>query len=221
MDGVLCLNDRFITDKQKIGEFNDYFSDFCRKNINVPDLDITTIDAGNAKDGRFLSYNENIIEVFKRDNLSNIVYGKDFRKTLNPMKLTDPTESRLAFNLEKIRNYLCFADNSGNLQKDIKGKFSCFQYIRRVGVKVCTLLEEEHIEKEESLEYLSKKFGDIDVEPFKKVNFYFKDIGKLTSFLIKSEKSKKLLEESLTCYETILKEIVDKYSAKSVRDKKL
>lgn len=219
LDGILYFEDKFVLNKAMLKKINLELSEFKKSRSFYPELDLTILDAGNSKDGRFLSYNENIMMVFKSNKNSKLTYGKNFVNKMSPVYLTDPTETRLSMNLEALRKYLVFKRNSSNLDFELNSQFNCFQYIRRLGVKVATLLEEKDLEKKEGIEYLISTFPSINFSALKEIETNFNNINSLRNFLIDNkENAVKLIEEGTECYELVLKKITEEHPAKGIKN---
>ena len=216
IDAIVLVHSPFHIPQEFSRTVNKEFATFYVSHKFVPDLDITVIDSGHMGDGRFMSYSETLSAVFSSPEQSTIVYGEDFRDSLQLVRLFDSCEARLAFNLEKLRKYLLLFQNTSSPDAEMHTRLNSFQYIRRIGVKTATLLDKEDLEKEASVLYLEQHFPDIDFSPLKKVNSSFKSTGSVMELVAHREKSTALLYSSLAMYESLLKSIVEQYPMRSV-----
>lgn len=185
-------------------------------------LDVAIIDAGHARDGRFIPYNDNFAKVFDPENGdSKVVHGKNFIDILRPVELIDPIEARLAFNLQTLRIYLLFgrcnfkAVNGVNPIRELH----VLQQVRSIARKVVMLVSPDMKlakSKCDCLRALKEYLPDVSLEPLFEIENLFENREAVIDILFNGD-AMPFLVRSLECYENILRYIVEKFPAKSFR----
>lgn len=226
IDGVFFFWDHFVTDKKTLLTLAEQLREefqFLRFDF-AGFMDLSTIDAGNASDGRFIPYNDNFSKIFDANTGdSQIVFGKEFVSALSLVKLIDPVEAHLAYNLQSLRNHICFGrctyrwPNGVNPYKELR----TMRQIQAVSRKVMMLIESDNIalakSKREALKRLETLAQWIDFEPFWVVDRLMQDISKVIDLILAATQSPILLINALDCYERTLQWVVQTRPARSFK----
>lgn len=188
-------------------------------------LDASIIDAGNARDGRFIPYNDNFSKIFDPvDGDSKLICGKFFVKEMSPVTLVDPVEARIAFNLQALRTYLIFGRCN---QKFINGvnpyrELKIFSQVRSLGRKVMQLIEPDNMEvlkdKKKAFCALKKNCPNIDCGALDEIEKMFQDRNEVIDIIMSTE-TRDILAGALTCYEQVVRHIVQNFPSRSVKER--
>jgi hypothetical protein len=225
IDLILFFWDEFVLDPAMMCRVSDSLMEQLHK-IRFDTgwyLDVSILDLGNAKDGRFIPYNDNFSKVFfPHTGDSELIFGKPFVGVLNPVSLLDPVESRIAYNLQSLRAYVLFGrcnerwNQGGSAGRELK----VFQQVRSLSRKVVDLVNPDQMQilkdKNKCVIELQKAFPNIDISILAAIETMFRDKDLVIDTILGC-KAFPLLVKALTCYETILKEAVQRLPMRSMR----
>lgn len=227
IDMVLFFWHEFVIDPKLMKTLRSAFQNqfaFLRFDIGWF-FDASAIDLGNAKDGRFIPQNDNFSKVFDfTSGDSKLISGKKFAHLLNPVKLIDPVEARIAYNLQTLRIYLLFGNCNNHWIGGVNPfrELKIFQLVRSLGRKVMQLIEPDNFElikdKKAAFDELKRQMPKIDFSALDEIESLFRERNNVVDEII-GLKTSDLLFDSLECYERVVQRIVANFPPRSLREK--
>ncbi len=187
-------------------------------------LDVSVIDYGNARDGRFIPINDNFSKIFDmKGGDSELRFGKGFSDLLTPMVLVDPIEARLGFNLQALRSHLMFGYCNARYADGVNPgrELKILQQVRSVARKTMQIVQPANIQlakdKKESLKALQAFFPSVDHGPIVRIEKLFCNRNRLINILVGATETHEILLDALRWYESVLREIVQHLPAHSIK----
>lgn len=208
IDALLILPGDVVIDKDVLRNVSKAFADI-KKDNTVP-FQVTVSDSRTMQEGTFNSYDPNFKSYF--DEEGKIIVGEDYRGSFNYQiaKLSD--QNSLRFNLRKSRLALFFAEYY--LRKDYSRFLERFNKTldatSRASKQILTLVDGSlRKNRFSALEELSEVFPEIDLEPLIRIKYFYHNLKKLDSLYRDSEGVLKIWNNSVSFFETIIKNYLD------------
>jgi len=209
-DKILMFPHDFVIDKKFMHEISLVFNSVL-KCTTVP-LQISPLDFGTARDGRFNSFGINWDNHLREK--AKIEFGPDYR---NEIKYLDPKESlihTISHNLRKNRIGLIFSEfyrnNAGlkyreKFHSSLKGITSNLKHL------LTSIDGKVRENRFSTIESLSLQFPLIDISPLKETKELFQNPLKLDRVYQDEREIRRIWEENSTFFEQIIKEYVRQF----------
>lgn len=177
--------------------------------------DIFILDSWHSRDGRFIMFDKEWVDVFWKYTAWELIHGTMFMDGLNPVSLRNQNEFELALGLHLLRNYLFFEIPRPPQEMSLayaKGILKSFRVLPRVA----TFITGKPMAR--SPYVLSRYFKEIDYSSFNILWSSTVDLESQEVYLKKwHEPGNDTFIECLECFELTLAELVKNYPMKSNR----
>ena len=213
IDAILFFPYDVVVDKEFLKECSTVLKNSLKGNELMRELfQVTPLDTGIMKDGRFNSFTNDFREYFNLEG--KIILGPDYRKKIVYLNKKTGEQASISHNIRKIRQSLLFSefDIESNYEQFLRGLNSSLNAVSRGSKQILYLADGKlRVNRFSALEELSDFFPRINIKPLEKIKDLFNNPKRLDKVYLSSQEALNLWVSSVTFLEELIKEYIKNY----------